>query len=164
MNCPILQWSATEIVQSFCETSLKPVKLNFVVSVLLVEQFSSWNVAHQQYLKSLVHSVPHVLWGYCPCCEWVDCRPHLGMLSLQTGRLMSTRYYKASSLQECITAEPSCKSWKTWFGLQRTSCRPHTRICSELETVVCLTIVLFLRLLFSPLSWFGLVLLFSLLF
>lgn len=88
MNCPILQWSATELVQSLCETSLKPVKVNFVVSILLVEHFPSWNIAHQQYLRSLVHSVPLDLWGCCPCCEWMDCMPHSGMLSLQTGGLM----------------------------------------------------------------------------
>lgn len=41
MNRPILQWPAMELVQSLCETSLKPVKLNVVVSVLLVEQFPS---------------------------------------------------------------------------------------------------------------------------
>lgn len=88
MNCPILQWSATELVQSLCETSLKPVKLNFVVSVLLVERFPSWNVSHQQYLRPLVHWVPFDLWGYWPCCEGMDCVPHSGALSLQTGRLM----------------------------------------------------------------------------
>lgn len=41
MNCPTLQWSATELVQSLCETSLKLVELTFVASVLLVGQFPS---------------------------------------------------------------------------------------------------------------------------
>lgn len=72
MNCPILA-----VVSHWISSvpSRKPVKLNFVVSVLLVEHFPSWNVAHQQYLRSLVYSVPHDLWGYCPFCEWMDCMP-----------------------------------------------------------------------------------------
>lgn len=78
MNCTILA-----VVSHWISSVplLKPVKLNLVVSVLLVERFPCWNVAHQQYLGSLVHSVPHDPWGYCPCCEWMDCMPHSGAVS-----------------------------------------------------------------------------------
>lgn len=47
-------------------------------------------------------------------------------------------------------AEPSLELCKTWFGLQRTRCRPHTKTYSELETVIfaCCTVVGFIVLSF----------------
>lgn len=164
MSCPTLQWSAIELVQSLCETSLKLVELTFVVSVLLVKQFPSWNVAHQQYLRSLLHWVPRDLWGYCPCCQWMDCMPHSGMLSLQTGRLVSTRYYKASSLQECITAvlNPVISPGRPGLACRRLPA-DYTKICSELETVVWFDSCIVFETFFSLSSWFGLFLLFPLL-
>lgn len=162
MSNPILHWSATELVQSFCGTSLKLVELNFVVSVLLVEQFPSWNVAHQQYLRSLVHSVPHDLWGYCHAVSgWTACLIQGCCLCRQV-----------DSCLQGITRHPVFKSalQLCWISPERPGLAyrqltaDHTpRYAQSWKQLLGLTVALFLRLLFSLLSWFGLVLLFPLL-
>lgn len=122
-------------------------KTKLGVSVFLVEQFPSWNVAHQQYLRSLVQE-------YCPCCGWMDCMPHLGMLSLQTGRLVSTRYYKASSLQECITAmlNPVISPDRPSLAYREPAADHTPRYAQSWKQLSGLSVALFLRLLFSPIS------------
>lgn len=158
---PVLWWSATELVQTLCETSLKPVKLNFVVSILLVEHFPSWNVAHQQYLRSLVHAVPHDLWGYCPCCGWMDCMPHWGMLSLQTD---SCVYKVLQDIQPSgvyySCAEPSPE--RPGLAYREPTADHTPRYAQSWKQLSGLTVALFLSFLFSPISWFGLFLLFPL--
>lgn len=62
-----------------------------------------------------------------------------------------TRYYGGTQFSKVYhnCAEPS---YKSWFGLQRTSCRPHTKICSGLEAVIlfgCCMLSGFLLLFFS---------------
>lgn len=164
MNRPVLQWPAMELVQSLCETSLKPVKLNVVVSVLLVEQFPSWNVAHQQYrnlrcTQCLMTSggIAYAVNGWIACLIQGRCLcKQVSVYKIWQGIQFSRVYYSC--------AEPTVLSpQRPGLAYREPGADRTPRYAQSWKELSGLTVALVLRLLFSPVSWFGLFLLFPLL-
>lgn len=78
--------------------------------------------------------------------------PHSGMLSLQTGRLVSTRYYRASSFQECVTAvlSPVISSERPGLASSEPAADRTPRYAQNWKQLSGLTVALFLSVLLSP--------------